>query len=101
MITIKEYIAPKSLDEAYEILMARKNNLVLGGCGFIKLGSKSIGTAIDLCNLSLDYIEEKDDKILIGGADTTLRELEINKIIKLLWWGGNQPRCISDCRSTV
>ncbi|MGF7058161.1 FAD binding domain-containing protein [Brassicibacter mesophilus] len=81
MITIKEYVAPKSIEKAYEILMARKNNIILGGCGFIKLGSKNIGTAIDLCNLSLDYIIENEDKILIG-ADTTLRQLETNNIIK-------------------
>ncbi|HSH35213.1 FAD binding domain-containing protein, partial [Schnuerera sp.] len=81
MITIKEYIAPKTIEEAYELLIARKNNLILGGCGFIKLGSRNINTAIDLCNLSLDYIVENEEEILIG-ADTTLRQLEINNIIK-------------------
>ncbi len=81
MITIKEYVAPNSIEEAYEILMARRNNLVLGGCGFIKMGSKNINTAVDLCNLSLDYIDEKEDAILIG-ADTSLRKLEMNNIIK-------------------
>lgn len=80
MISIREYIAPESIEEAYEILMSKRNNLILGGCGFIKMGSKSIGTAIDLCNLSLNYIEENEDEILIG-ADTSLRELEINSII--------------------
>lgn len=81
MITIKEYVAANSIEEAYEILMARRNNVILGGCGFIKLGSKNIGTAIDLCNLSLDYIIEKEDEILIG-AETTLRDLETNSIIR-------------------
>lgn len=80
MVTIKEYVAPKSIEETYEILMSRKNNLILGGCGFIKLGSKNIGTAIDLCNLSLDYIIENEEEILIG-ADTSLRQLEIHSII--------------------
>lgn len=81
MITINEYIAPDSLEEAYTILTARRNNLILGGCGFIKMGSRIIGTGIDLSNLSLDYIQENEDEILIG-ADTSLRELEINDIIK-------------------
>ncbi|SHD76357.1 FAD binding domain-containing protein [Schnuerera ultunensis] len=81
MVTIKEYIAPKTIEEAYELLIARKNNLILGGCGFIKIGSRNINTAIDLCNLSLDYIVENEEEILIG-ADTTLRQLEINNIIK-------------------
>lgn len=81
MITIKEYVAPNSIEETYEILMARRNNLILGGCGFIKMSSKNINTAIDLCNLSLDYITENEHEILIG-ADTSLRQLEINSIIK-------------------
>lgn len=81
MITIKEYIAPESLDEAYEILMAGKKNVILGGLGFLKMGSRSINKAIDLCNLSLDYIKETEEEILIG-ADTSLRELEVSGIIK-------------------
>lgn len=81
MITIKEYVAPNSLEEAYEILVSKRNNLILGGCGFIKMSSRTINTAIDLCNLSLNYITEKEEEILIG-ADTSLRELEVNSIIK-------------------
>lgn len=81
MITINEYITPNSLEEAYKALISRRNNQILGGCGFIKMGSKTIGTAIDLSNLSLDYIKENDENILIG-AETTLRELEINDIVR-------------------
>ncbi|MBU5425195.1 FAD binding domain-containing protein [Tissierella pigra] len=81
MITIKEYVAPESLEEAYEILMSGRTNLILGGFGFIKMGSRAVNKAIDLCNLSLDYITETEDEILIG-AETSLRALEINDIIK-------------------
>lgn len=81
MITIKEYVAPESLEEAYEILMSGKTNLILGGFGFIKMGSRAVNKAIDLCNLSLDYIAETEDEILIG-AETSLRALEINDIIR-------------------
>lgn len=81
MLTIKNYIAPNTLDEAYEILMKNRKNAVLGGCGFLKLGSKKINTAIDLCNLNLNYIVENEEEILIG-ADTSLRELEESEIIK-------------------
>ncbi|HBH0619843.1 TPA: FAD-binding protein, partial [Clostridioides difficile] len=48
MVTIKEYSVPQSLEEAYKILISKKNNVILGGCGFIKLSNKNIGTAIDL-----------------------------------------------------
>lgn len=81
MITIKEYVAPAEIKEAYEILVSKKKNVILGGCGFIKMGSANINTAIDLCNLSLDYIKEEENEIFIG-ADTLLRDLEINEIIK-------------------
>jgi CO/xanthine dehydrogenase FAD-binding subunit len=81
MITIREYVAPATIEEAYNILISKKNNVILGGCGFLKLGSKKIGTAIDLCNLSLDYIIDEDMEILIG-ADTRLRSLETNDKIK-------------------
>ncbi|MCC0707963.1 FAD binding domain-containing protein [Clostridioides sp. ES-S-0190-01] len=81
MVTIKEYSVPQSLEEAYKILISKKNNVILGGCGFIKLSNKNIGTAIDLKDINLDYIKEDEKNILIG-ADTSLRSLEINKTIK-------------------
>ncbi|MDB0439759.1 FAD binding domain-containing protein [Clostridioides difficile] len=81
MVTIKEYSVPQSLEEAYKILISKKNNVILGGCGFIKLSNKNIGIAIDLKAINLDYIKEDEKNILIG-ADTSLRSLEINKTIK-------------------
>lgn len=81
MLAIKEYAVPDTLDEAYELLTSKRNNVVLGGCGFLKLGSKNIGTAIDLKELNLDYIDEDDKNILIG-ADVSLRTLEQHKLIK-------------------
>lgn len=81
MIIIKEYVVLKSLDEVYELLILRKNNIIFGGCGFLKLGSKNIGLVIDLKDLVLDYINEIDDSILIG-VDISLRILELNKVIK-------------------
>lgn len=80
MISIRDYIAAETLSEAYEILISRKNNTILGGMGFIKMGSKNIGTAIDLCNLDLDYIREEEENIRIGSY-TSLRTLEIDPII--------------------
>ncbi|MDO0123231.1 FAD binding domain-containing protein [Clostridioides difficile] len=81
MVTIKEYSVPQSLEEAYKILISKKNNVILGGCGFIKLSNKNIGTAIDLKDINLNYIKEDEKNILIG-ADTSLRSLEIDKTIK-------------------
>lgn len=81
MFTIKEYVKPNTINEAYEILISKKNNTVIGGSAFLKMGSKKIGTAIDLANLNLNYIKDKEGYIEIG-AYTTLRDLETNQLLK-------------------
>ena len=47
MFTLMELVQPQSLEEAYEILMKRKNNIVIGGSAFLRMGEKRIGTGID------------------------------------------------------
>ncbi|SHH78360.1 FAD binding domain-containing protein [Clostridium grantii] len=81
MFTIQQYAQPVDLKEAYEILMEKKNNTVLGGCAWLRMGNKRIGTAIDLTSINLDFITEDNDYIEIG-AMTSLREVEINSILK-------------------
>ena len=68
MVTIKEYSVPQSLEEAYKILISKKNNVILGGCGFIKLSNKNIGTAIDLKDINLNYIKEANNPRFIVAA---------------------------------
>lgn len=74
MVTIQKYIKAQSLKEAYELNQVRTNRIIAGML-WTKLGNNSIGTAIDLCELKLDYIEETEDEFSIG-AMTTLRSLE-------------------------
>lgn len=74
MLTINQYVRPQSLDEAYE-LCQKKNTVVLGGMLWLKMQSRMVGTAIDLCDLGLDTIEETADSFRIG-AMATLRMLE-------------------------
>ncbi|MBZ4652930.1 MAG: molybdopterin dehydrogenase FAD-binding [Peptococcaceae bacterium] len=81
MFTIQDYVVPGTLEEAYRILTAKRNNTILGGCGFLRLGSQRIGTAIDLTNLNLNFIEEYDQVIEIG-AMTTFRDLETSPLLK-------------------
>lgn len=80
MLTIQEVVQPKSLGEAYEILNDQKNNVLLGGCTFLRLGSRNINKGIDLTELGLDYVKELDNYIEIG-ALTTFRELETNPLL--------------------
>ncbi|MDQ7094835.1 FAD binding domain-containing protein [Desulfosporosinus sp. PR] len=81
MFTILDIAQPDKLDEAYKILTKRKNNTILGGCAFLKMGGKRIGTGIDLTKLKLDYLKDNGEFIEIG-AMTSLRELETNALLK-------------------
>lgn len=80
MFTIREYFAAENLAEAYEKLCANKNNVVLGGLLWLKMGKKNINTAIDLSALGLNKIVETEEEIAIGGM-CTLRQLETSDII--------------------
>lgn len=70
MITIRTYYFPETMEAAYEKLTERRNNAVIGGGGYLKLGSKAIGTAVDLSNLGLDYIKEEEKSFEIGAMTT-------------------------------
>ncbi len=74
MLTIDKYIRPTSLSEAYELAQS-KSSVILGGMLWLRLQTRKVGTAIDLCNLGLNQIEETSDAYRIG-AYVTLRELE-------------------------
>ena len=55
MFYYNQYVRAQSLDEAYE-LYQKKPNFVLGGMLWLKMKNKTLGTAIDLCDLGLDQI---------------------------------------------
>ncbi len=74
---IQNYVRAESLEEAYQLNQAKRNR-VIGGMMWLRLGSGSINTAIDLCQLGLNTIEETQDQFSIG-AMVTLRQLEVNE----------------------
>lgn len=96
MFTIRELVQPATLEEAYTILTSKKMNTVLGGCLFLKMGSKRIGTAIDLSHpdLSLKGIIEHVEWFEIR-AMTTFREIETNPEFQSLFCGV-LPKSVSD-----
>ncbi len=77
MLNISNYHKATSLQEAFELNLKR-NNVVLGGMLWLKMQRRNIGTAIDLCNLGLDKVEETSEAFHIG-AMVSLRDLETNK----------------------
>lgn len=74
MITIQKYVRAGSLEEAWT-LNQMKSNRILGGMMWMRLGKGTVNTAIDLCDLGLDTIEETEEQFSIG-AMVTLRDLE-------------------------
>jgi CO/xanthine dehydrogenase FAD-binding subunit len=81
LFTIQQYAQPSDLKEAYEILMEKKNNAILGGTAWLRMGSKRIGTGIDLTLINLDFIREDNDLIEIG-AMTSLRDIETSYLLR-------------------
>lgn len=77
MITIKNYVRAQSLEEAWNLNQS-KRNCILGGMLWLRLGNGSVGTAIDLCDLGLNTIEETEDAFSIG-AMATLRDIEVHE----------------------
>lgn len=84
-MTFKEYVCPGSLEEAWE-LNQKKNNRIVAGNMWLRLGKGSFGKIIDLSGLGLDKIEDSGNELKIG-AMVTLRELEENPLINELTGG--------------
>jgi len=95
MFTAKEYVMPQTLDEAYKLLMARKNNYILGGCAWLRMGKRRINTAIDLSEAGLDFINETEDSIEIG-AMTSYRTVETSEVLKVHFNG-----VLCDCIANI
>ncbi len=63
---INSYHSVKSIEEAYKLLNANKQNAIVAGGAWMRLSSKEIETAIDLSELGLDQIVETKDAFEIG-----------------------------------
>ena len=93
LYTIKSYMFPQSLEAAYELLSRDpKNNAILGGCCWLKMGRRRLRTAVDLTQLGLDRIEVRDGCVEIG-ACVTLRQLETAPELTGRF-GGILSRCV-------
>lgn len=77
MFTMKNYVQATSLAEAYDLRKKSKQNIILGGNLWLKMGKREVNTGIDLCNLGLNTITETEDAYVIG-CMCTLHQLETN-----------------------
>ncbi|MDF2636433.1 MAG: molybdopterin dehydrogenase FAD-binding protein, partial [Pelosinus sp.] len=94
MFTIANVVQPETVEDAYKILIEERNNIILGGCAFLRLSFRRINTAVDLSKLDLDYITEHGDYIEIG-ATTTFREMEKSPLLNQLY-DGILPKALSN-----
>lgn len=78
MFSLKDYVQPASLEEAYALRKKSKKNTILGGNLWRKMGTQDFNTGIDLCNLGLNTIEETEEEFRIG-CMCSLRDLEIHE----------------------
>jgi CO/xanthine dehydrogenase FAD-binding subunit len=83
---LNEYVRPKDLHEAYELLLEDKNNIIIGGGAWLKLTHKEVHQVIDLSSIGLHEIIDKGDFIEIG-AMTSLRQIETSKVIQQYYDG--------------
>lgn len=86
MLHIDNYHYATDLNDAYNVLQSDPKSVVLGGCGYLRLGGRRIKTAIDLSRLNLSDIVEQDSDIEFG-AMTSLRDVETNTITANYWNG--------------
>lgn len=77
MKNIQNYVRAQSLEEAYT-LNQKKRNRIIAGMLWTRMESGNIQTAIDLCDLGLDKIEENENEFVIG-AMVTLRQLQLHE----------------------
>lgn len=77
MINIQKYVRVQSLEEAWT-LNQNKLNRILGGMLWLRLSNGNVNTAIDLCDLGLNTIDETKEQFSIG-AMATLRDLEMHE----------------------
>ncbi|MDO5145802.1 MAG: FAD binding domain-containing protein [Eubacteriales bacterium] len=78
MYTVKNYVLAGSLEQAAELRQKSKNNVIIGGNLWLKMGHRTIQNAIDLSRLELNQIEEEENGFRIG-CMVTLRDLETHR----------------------
>jgi hypothetical protein len=91
MLHINTLRSVTSLAEAYETLVSVPGSVVLGGCGFLRLGARKIDTAIDLSRLGLDQVTMVENTVEIG-AMTSLRTIETHPLASSLGTGSCAAR---------
>ena len=93
MLTFDHYERPATADEAYALLQKR-GTIVLGGGGWLRLGTRHVPRVVDPSDIVSDAITETADTFEIG-AMSTLRAFEQHPALNAFFT--NAPRdCVRD-----
>lgn len=76
---IGSYMRPKSMDEAYSLIV-EKRGMPIGGGAWMHMAARKTALAVDLSELGLRYIRDAGDAIEIG-AMATARDIEISPLL--------------------
>ena len=76
---IGSYMRPKSIDEAYS-LVVEKRGIPVGGGAWMHMAARKAAMAVDLSDLGLRYISDAGDAIEIG-AMATARDIETSSLL--------------------
>lgn len=91
---IRNYVRAQSLEEAWNLLQQNRRNRIVGGMLWLKMVDVPVPTAIDLCDLGLNTIEERADGFTVG-AMTNLRQLELHPGLNA-YTGGAMAKAVAD-----
>ncbi len=78
-LKILDYVRPKTLEEAYELLQ-KEGAEILGGTTYARLSSRTIKLAIDLQDVGISDIYEEDGYIVVG-AMARLANMQFHDLI--------------------
>ena len=81
MFSFSKIFLASSIEEAYSELLKNKKNIILGGTSYLRMGNVAWNTAIDISNLNLNQITDREEFISIG-AMVSFRDLETNTLLK-------------------
>ena len=84
MYQAQNYILAGSAAQAYALLQEDRENTVIGGGMWLRMGRGAYHTLIDVSALGLDRISETDDGVELG-AMVTLRQLETSTLLRRVY----------------
>lgn len=90
MFRAEDYVKVNNLEEAYQ-LCQKRSSVIVGGMVWLKMGSLTKRTIVDLSGLGLNQIEEKEEEFSIG-CMCTLRQLELHPGLNQ-YFGGVFKEC--------